>query len=423
MARAQTLTKLPLDEWARIIGISPLHFNQLYVAPVTICEQPWMQFAHQAVNRVGREDIALAVAKAEADIERQLHYRLLPTWEVDEWRPTVRPWRKELFNLRSLDIRGMQQIVFTNWKHFISGGVRAQTLIEAGAAIAYSDVDNDGYWETTTVTVTVAAGQDPCELRIYVPVSNAMVQTGGEDQWEIRPINVAITGTTATILFRREQAVKPELQLDLVPPADDSHLRGLEGSPAGDSNFLNTVDVYRVYNDPQQQATFLWEPFSACGCGTGCELCAFTAQTGCLMQREDPRIGAVSYRPGAWNADDESFDSAVWALGRQPDLTRLWYRAGLRNRSLACPTRTMDPEWAQIVAYYAASLLDRPVCECNNVHAWIEHWRQDLAANLENVSFQVSPEDLNNPFGTRRGAIFAWRRVRQEGGVAEAVLA
>lgn len=414
MARAETLTRLPLDEWFRIIGIDPLHANQVYVAPATVCEQPWFQFPWQDVDRIGREDIALAIAQAEADIERELHYRLLPTWEVDEWRPTVRPWRKELFNTNSLDVRGFQQTVFTNWKQFISGGIEAKDLVPpAGAAILYSGDDGDGYDKVATVEQAVTF-TDPCEVAIYYPGE------GGADEWEIKPISVSIDAGIATIVFRREQCVLPELMAYLRDP-DIPRPAGLEGTD--NDNFLTTVDVYRHWNDPQQQVTFLWEPFAVCDCGTGCQLCAFSAQTGCLMQREDPRIGAVSYRPGAWNADDASFDSAIWAVGRQPDLARLWYRAGLRNRSLACPTRTMDPEWARIVAYYAAALLDRPVCECNNVHAWIDHWRQDLAPNLENVSFQISPEDLNNPFGTRRGAIFAWRRVRQEGGVTEAVLA
>lgn len=424
MARAETLTKLPLDRWFQIIGVNPLHGNGVYVNAPTVCAQPWLQFPYQAADRVGREDVAQAIAQAEADIEHFLGYRLVPRWETDEWRPTVRPWRPELFNLSVTDVRGMAQTVQANWHHFISGGVRVQTPVAADSAIVYSDDDGDGYEEVATITPTVAAGQDPCELRVYLPVSNTMVLTGGEDQWEIRPISVSVSGTTATIRFRREQLVKPELQLDLVPPADDSHLRGVDG--AVDGNFLTEVDVYRVYNDPQTQATFLWEPLGT-GCtsctGTGCEVCAYATQTGCLTVRGDPRLSILSYRPATWDADEEQFDSVAWAVQRQPEIVRLYYYAGLRDKNLACPTVTMDREWERTVAYYAAALLDRPVCECNNVHAWVEHWRRDLAIKGEE-GLQISARDLDNPFGTRRGMVHASRRVtREDAAIGRAVLA
>lgn len=414
MARAETRTKLSLDRWAALIGISPLHFNGVYVRAPTVCEQPWLQFPYQSADRVGREDVAQAIAQAESDIEKHLHYRLLPSWEVDEWQPTVRPTRPELLNLSVTDLRGFGQLVKADWGHLVSGGIRASTLESVGEAVAYSNEDGDDYDEVATVTVTVDAARDPCELHVYVPVSNPMVQTGGEEQWEIRPISVSITSTTATIRFRREQAVLPQLQLDLVPPTDDSHLRGVDGSV--DANFLTTVDVYRVYNDPQRQVQFLWEPFGCTTCGgTGCESCAYSTQEGCLIARGALRQSMLVYRPATWNSTTLEFDAAGWATGRQPDALRLWYYAGQRNKSFGCPTQVMSGDWERIVAYYAASLLDRAVCECNNVHAWVDHWRRDLRIPGEE-GLQISQADLENPFGTRRGAVQAWHRVVGEGG-------
>ena len=80
MARAETITKLPLDRWAALMGINPTHFNGVYVpsAEPTVCEQPWLAFAWQAANRVGREEVAEAIASAEADLEGDLRYRLIP---------------------------------------------------------------------------------------------------------------------------------------------------------------------------------------------------------------------------------------------------------------------------------------------------------------------------------------------------------
>jgi len=417
MARAETLTKLPLDRWAQIIGIHPAHFNGVYFGEHSlVCQQPWLQHSFQAADRVGREEIARAIAQAEADIESYLGYRLMPAWEVDEWRPTVRPWRKDLLNLGVTDIRGFGQIAFANWGFLVSGGIRGSNPIEENAAIAWSDLDGDGYKETATVgPITVDEGQDPCEIHIYYPVWLPLVEAGGMDKWEIRPISVSIVGTNATITFKREQTVLPDLVSDYFPPADDSHLRGVDGNV--DGNFLEAVDVYRVYNDPQTQVTMMWEPFgSACSCnGNGCERCAYTAQAGCLMLRDDPRHSIVVYSPGTWNEDTHVFDAAIYALGREPDLVRLYYYAGLRNKSLGCPTAQMDPEWQRTMAYYTAALLDRPICECNNIKTWVDHWQRDLAIPGEVDGLRISAEQLNNPFGTRRGAVYAWNRVNREG--------
>jgi len=426
VARAETRTKLPLDRWAALMGMDPTHFNGVYVpsAEPTVCEQPWLQFAWQAANRVGREEVAEAIASAEANLERYLRYRLLPSWEEDEWHETIRPLRKDLFNLTSTGIRGFAQPVQANWGYLLSGGTRQKDLIGQGDnAIDFTDVDGDvEYEEVATVTggVTVPAGTDPCEIHVYFPASNAMVAAGGEDQWEIKPINVTVVGTLATITFRREQCVLPELQLRIVPDAVDSHQRGVDGGLAGDVNFLTAVDVYRVYNAPQPQVNLLWEGLGiGCACnGSGCNMCEYSTQTGCLTARGDLRQSIVAYRPATWNAATASFDSDLLTVERQPDSVRLWYRAGWRDMSRDCPTVQMDPELERIVAYMAAARLDRPVCECNNVHAWIERWKRDLAVtgeDAESFAVKMSPADLDNPFGTKRGEIFAWRRVNREG--------
>lgn len=412
MAFASTRTHLSLDRWAALIGINPAHLNSVIPAGrhPTVCEQPWMQFAYQAVDRVGREEVAMAIAQAESDIEHHLGYRLLPSWEVDEWHGTMRPYQREMYNLNGADIRGQAQLVKTKWGHVISGGIRSKELIANRPIVAgsFTDTDGDGYKETVTVTATVVAGQSPCEVCVYYPAKSA------DDRWEVRPINVSVAGTSATITFRREQIVKEELLVDLVPPADDSHLRGVADE---DTSFLASVDVYRVYNDPQSQVTFLWEPMAGgCSCnGSGCGACAYSSGTGCLMIRDDPRLGLVSYHPAVWNGTTLEFDAEAWCRAA-PDITRLYYYAGLRDKTLDCPTRQMDPEWERIVAYYAAALLDRPICECNSVHSWVAHWQYDFAiSGADEQANQIPASVLDNPLGTTRGAVFAWRRILREG--------
>jgi len=133
------------------------------------------------------------------------------------------------------------------------------------------------------------------------------------------------------------------------------------------------------------------------------------------MLRDDPRQSIVVYRPGTWNADTQVFDAAPYTVCREPDLVRLYYYAGMRDKRLDCPRVQMDREWERVVAYYAAALLDRPICECNNIKTWVDHWQRDLAIPGVDDGLRVSAEQLNNPFGTRRGAVFAWNRVNREG--------
>ncbi|MEK0326309.1 MAG: hypothetical protein QQN63_11465, partial [Nitrosopumilus sp.] len=325
---------------------------------------------------------------------------LMPTWVRDEWRPTTRTFRPELTNISMTDIRGYDQTATLLKMNFITGGIEAKTVVEAASSIVYSDSDSDGYDETATVTATVTF-TDPCEVAIFYPGKS------GADNWEIRPIEVSIAAGVATITFRRELAVI-ENEMEKFDPS------GVEGTT--DALFLTGVDVYRRYNDPQKQVQFVWEPYSStcptCS-GSGCAQCSFSTQEGCLLLRADPKLSQVVYHPATWNATTLEFDTAAWSLGRQPDLLRLWYYSGIRDKSLSCSFNRMPEEWEQIVTYFAAAKLDRPLCECSNVSAWIDHWRKDLSIpgdNNQRVDFDL----LSNPFGTTRGAINAWLRVKRD---------
>lgn len=407
---ATTPTKLPLATFAQILGMNPLHFAQVYFKPTTSetsrsnCANVMLQHEWQGADAISREEIARAIAEAETNIERELGYRLLPSWEVDEWQATSRYNDRALSNFNSRDIRGYPQSVRAAWGNIISGGQRATTLLGADRPITYSDDDLDGYDETATVTATVAAGTSACEVRVFYPGKSAA------PEWEIRPARVAVVGVTATIIFRRELAVLEALQEALEP-------NEVEGDD--DAAFLEEVDVYRVYNDPSAPATLLWNNFSVCGCGSsGCPTCEYSAQTGCLNIIGDPLLGNLSYSPAEWDADANGFTILALTPARQPDIVRLWYYAGLRDKSQACPLRDMDRAWQRTVANYAASMLDRPPCSC--VQERWERLRVDRAFTggaEETSSYTVTASDLGNPLGTRHGAIEAWRRINSRGQV------
>lgn len=407
MARATAKTKLPLDTWAKIMGVHPLHFNQvrLNLEDSNLCDSIILQHEWQNGDHVGREEIARAIADSESQIENYLHFRLAPTWEVDEWRETVRPFRRDLFNTNGNDIRGLRQTVKANWGYMISGGVQAKELIDADASIAYSDVDSDGYDETATVSVATIA-VDKNEIAVFYPGES------GSDEWEIRPTEVVISGGVATITFKRHQAVIPEKLGEVY------NISGIEAIGENDSDFLTAVDVYRRYNDPQTQTSFLWEPGSRGSCsncdGDGCSSCSYRTETGCLIIRGDPRQSIVGYHAAAWDGENFAYTSGCDLSSSQPDIVRLYYYAGWRNKVQKYVSR-MDPEWERAVAYMAAARLDRPPCACESGN-W-DHWRQDLTLvqGDEDTArgFYRDPKGvLDNPFGSRRGEVYAWRKVR-----------
>lgn len=407
MARGDTLTKLPLDRWAQLLGIHPLHFNGItsQVTPVTTCSSGWTQHPWQNAMQVSREDVAIFIRQAEDRIENFLGFRLAPTWEAAEDHPTPAPGIAEIFNLGGRDARGFPLSVQTSWGHYISGGVERLDLIQAGAVVTYSDEDGDGFTETATIQVTSAvAVDDPVEVAVYFP------GTGAAPEWEIRPLKgVSFSGEDITITVHRYQLVDPALWERM---GTDQSIDGDD-----DANFVNQVDVYRRWNDPQTQVSLIWQPQGGfCGCnGADCGSCTLAVQTGCLFAK-NPRLGMVAYQPAEWSADDGRFVGRGFTQGRNPDRVRLSYRAGYRN-----PQRpgVMNPNLERAVVYYSLALLDRSICGCHNLEAVVKLWAEDLALNwgnpTSNASFQVSSRLLDNPFGTKRGEIEAWRIVNQMG--------
>lgn len=423
MARADTVTLLPIDSFAKILGVHPLHFNGVEVqdlAPVTTCGQPLSQFAWQTANSISREDVATAVADAEDRIAQYTRFLLAPKFIVDErreWPHAHAPERTNMFvwpgGSQSMTAtpwwrRGPGVSIKTDWGHIISGGIEGKTLLQASAPVVYTDTDSDTYKETATIAVTTDI-VDPNEIRAYYPGESAAAE------WEIRPIKVAFGAGVATITIRREQLVNA----GLFEGFDGHSIDGLD-----DAKFLATVDVYRVFHDVSQQVQLLWESEPLlCACfQPTCQSCFINTQAGCMTVR-DYRTGLVSPQAADWNG--ATFDTAVFSVNRMPDKVRMWYRAGYRDQSARRPFLDMKPAWARAVVYFATALLNRPMCACQSLSAQMEYWQDDLAKIQINQSttenYNIDRKSLDNPFGTTRGALYAWRVFRREQ-IGEAVL-
>lgn len=401
MARSEFITKLPLDRWGQIMGVSPLALNQLYSDTLfqnTTCGDVWYQDSWQHSDRVGRNDLAQAIQAAEQEIERELGYNLIPEWTVDERLEYPKPGQPGAFNVSGNNPRGMYKSVEARKGWVISGGFRAKTLIQAGAAVVRTDADVDGYAETCTVTVPTTL-TDTNEIRVYYPAKS------GEDAWEIKPLtSVAISGGNAVVTFKSWQI------------AAANHMDALDAQPLDADNaasYETTVDVYRVYNDVSTQVQMMWE--NSGDCCDSCAACEFDTQTGCFHLRDD-RLGIVVPAPATWDATNQEFTATEFALCREPDQVRLWYYSGYRDWGRKRPYVEMWPYFEYMVAYYAASKLDRPVCGCSNLSEFVERWRRDATfADKNSGGFVLTPEFAANKLGTSVGALYAYRRLQQNG--------
>ncbi len=389
-----------------MLGLDPYHFNQVTstLKRGNVCSTPVKQWAWQETQQVGREDIAQAIQAAEEAITSYLGYKPLPTWEVEERHLTVAPGTAELILITPITPRGFRTAVVTDWSHLLSGGIEGKTVISAGAAVVYSDSNGDGELDLATITVPTTVTEVQ-EIAVYTPGEN------GADEWEIRPLtSVVISGGNVTITIEREQLVDPDLWEALAP--DPVAITSV-------SSFLTTVDVYRHFNDPQQQVRLLWNPRpDNCGCSGGtCDACLKASQFGCLNTK-DYRTGNVAYAPATWNPVTEVFDVGTLAVNRNPDIVFLWYYAGFQAKTRALPRIEMDGQLERAIAYFALSLLDRKLCGCNNLDAMVQHWRTDLSLTMSgqavSSTYQVGAQVTDNPFGPSRGAVYAWNVVNQD---------
>lgn len=418
MARADTLTLLSLDDWAKVMGVNPAHFNGSASTEVTpiidnACNDLWPQFAWQAGDRVSRDELAQEISNAEEDIADFVNYWPAPMWIAQENHPYPRHYRPDVIRHGGYDVRGYRVGINADYGYIISAGQRDTDIEGDSVAVLLSSEDGDPSYNETATVSTATDLTDACEVKVYFEDKNAA------QEWEIRPArSKSISGAGLfTATFWAWQLIDPALW-DALPT--------IEGQSAIDwtdpDNIVDNVDVYREFNDTTAtSAQFFWEPRTQalnwssqlnCGCGGTCAVCALTTQTGCLHVR-NAVTGIVTPEPATYSEDDAAWSAACWTECRDPDMVNLWYYAGQLDdrwrRSESC--EPLSRWWQQTIAWMATARLERPFCSCKNLAALALHLRTDMAMTGEQQSFNVSFEELANPFGTRVGEIKAWRRV------------
>jgi hypothetical protein len=405
------------------MGISPVHFSGAFgqdFFPFTnnSCNDLWPRYSWQAYDRVSHEELARVIYDAEQDIARALGYYPAPWWIGQEVHKFPRHYRPEIWAAGGKNVRGDSKSIVLDYGKFIQGGQRAVTLVGTatvgGGTLVYSDEDGDGWNETATITLPTAVA-DVCQIKIY------QEGEGGSQSWEIRPArSKTITGGNFVGVYDAWLFINPDLQSAYPTVAG---FAGIDITTT--ANYVTAVDVYREYNDfTATAATMFWEPLPhslivvvcpSCA-GLGCPACSLASQTGCLHVR-DTEMGAAVAVPGTYNATTGQWEAANYAECRDPDEISVYYYAGnIDNewrRDTGC--EMLSNYWAHAIAWMATARLERQLCSCTNVTALAEQLREDLALNTAGRSHNMDFNLLGNPFGTRRGEIQAWLRVRKFG--------
>lgn len=393
-------TLLPLATYARVMGINPVTFagaTAVTVFPVTnSCTDIWPRHTWQHADIVSREELAYEIANVEHEIAQVAGYYPAPNWIVKESHPWPKYHRND--NLYSLSY-GYKTKQLDHGK-LIRQGRRAVTLIDDDVAVAYSDPDGDGFLELATVTVagTTLTQADAQKVGVY------FIDEDGAQEWQVRPLkNVTVTAGTLVITLDSWLLIDPDV--DGAYPTDTGYSAT---NISTITNFVRTVDVYTEDVSTTEYSTvFYWEPLDV-----GTTDFELQTQNGGFTIN-DPDIGLITPAPATLSAGD--YTVAAWSQCIEPSRFEVWYQAGDRSRQYVNGTalEPMSNWWAQIIAWMATARLERPACSCGNLTALTTWLQEDLSRIGSETSYQGRDDVLNCPFGTRRGEVKAWEKIRR----------
>lgn len=392
MALVRTPTILSLDHYCDIIGVVPVHFNQIVCDAFPDdggCKDVWMQYAWQLPDKASREDLGRAIAQAESMIANHVGFYPGEKWTEDELQQYPKQDRRagnemtvQYYPAQSTLRR---KTVQTDWKNFIAGGRRRVSLIEADAVVNYSDPDGDDFNELATITVLGYTGSAISkEIALF-----HTTDTNPEN--EIRNIEATISGTTITITGPSSYFVDP----DLWDSGNLGETYAVDGDDA--ASFVNTVNVYRVYNSGDENdyspVEFAWQRSSST---------SFGMMRG-VLQVWDYNLGIVTPIPALWENDE--WNVSCWQVWNEPDLLKLFYLSGVATDRFG---RVREP-WARAIAALATALITKPICGCGSAERLVKRW-QTVPASPD-AGVWGTPTQLECPFGPQYGAWEAYKIV------------
>jgi len=284
-----------LNAWQRVMLEDPFRYNQVQGTGVPRSE------VGDAFVQPERDEVARGLNNAVSRIVDELSYYPRPTYITEEFIPLR--WASP-YQLQTLQ---------TRYKHLIEFGSRGTTVISAGAAVVYSSTGANGT-ANDLATITVAAGSltDVNEIQCFFQVADG-APAAADEQWEIEPTTVKLTGGNFVITAHRSLFVKPSTIWDIPYTYDAGNLDTKHYADiALAADFVTAVDVYRVYTDTTNAVQLIEDDIYV-----NCDCSAVTSTLSAAGARiTNKRLGIFEVRPSACGCN--GFVEAVKVNYRAP---------------------------------------------------------------------------------------------------------
>lgn len=414
-----TTNLLPLECWRQILQFHPWHFwgmsdSSLLSAAGEGCSSLVRQYAWQNSDAASRTEIARAIRTAESQLAEHLGYWPAPAYltETHDWPGGV-GWRWPTIQLDTGQIR--------------AAGVEQLDSISLAAAVVLSDRDGDGYDDTFTVGPIATTVTDPAQIALYTaaadrfPFGERSADVG--PSWRIEPVGVSVSISAGLVTITGPawllvNPVRYEGVTNIGP-------NGLNPATAG--TYVTTLDVYRRWTNPDgtdasatSQGAVIWEtqPCHGWWCSCGCAVPSSTFDPAAIATAtariglRNAENGIVSIGEASYNASTATWSALATAVCAVPDRAVVRFLAGQPLDHDGQMQRT----YQIAVARLAAAELGRPICGCDDANRELARWQFDLARSSganDEMYGAIAASDLDNPLGTRRGHVFAWRFIRQ----------
>lgn len=421
-----TTPLLPLEHFRRIIGLHPFWFWGLAdndkARERSAANAGFRKYAWQNADQLAREDMLQGILAAEDKLHDHLGFWPAPRY-LEDTLPYPRPYDSQLQFAASADADGRWlPVKVDGWVQAV--GVESKTLIQT-VNLVFSDQDGDGLDDTFSATTTATTIEtDPAKIAVYFPAAERLDGAGAVDEWRLEPVQVTINPSgTVTIRGRAWQIVRPVLYEGLGPASLD---------PDDPDTYITQVDVYRRTTNPDgntaatAQATLTWEtaPYPP-WCVSGAVNVTYTgsadtdpaaiAQAVARCGIRDARRGLVIPGRAVYDSANSIWTAVDWGIYRQPDTVTVRYLAGYPLEGA-----DMAAAWRDIVAKLAAAEMPTRLSAKDAGNRALYHWQFDMsrAAGAGDEQYRISDQDLDNPFGTRRGHVYAWRKVKEKALIA-----
>lgn len=373
---------LSLLEWSEIIGLNPWLLSQInqpanIIRPsisdgVDVEKSSATFFQNSKTSaQLGREEIAQALLRAEQIVARYLGYYPAPK-ELSERLPFPRP--ADLKIRQSWFGNSGRNVPFrTQYGRIISVGDYTESLIEADVAVGLNDLFTDGISTRFTISTTVATGTTADEIIVYYASGDRYGLA--REKFRIYPLDVSISGNTATISGWTYQIVDPVNYLKQVPT----------GLTAADALYVEELDVYRRTVDLTNAGTLRWASTTYAVQDCDDPPCSATIYSACFGT-VDAHAGYLVPIPAEYDESTEEYARLYPLESYAPDEVLVNYISGIPLDSLG----RMQFPYNHIVAMLGTALLPARKFGTERATQRIHYWR--ALPQDDNQVLTVAPE-------------------------------